>query len=68
LWAFIVYFFLPDAPSNARFFNQRERIVAVKRVSQNETGIKNKFFDKKQIPVACMDPKMILLFVSVGAA
>ncbi|KAH9885922.1 major facilitator superfamily domain-containing protein [Xylariomycetidae sp. FL2044] len=68
VWAFAVYFFLPDAPSNARFLNHRERIIAVKRVSGNETGIKNKSFDKKQAFVAFYDPKAILLFVSVFSA
>ncbi|GME58377.1 mfs general substrate transporter [Neofusicoccum parvum] len=67
-WAFIVWFMLPDSPANAWFLKQRERLVAVKRVSTNETGIKNKAFDKKQILVAFRDPKAILLFISVFAA
>ena len=33
LWAFVIFFALPDAPSNARFLNEREKLVAVKRVS-----------------------------------
>ncbi|KAF9630220.1 hypothetical protein BFW01_g401 [Lasiodiplodia theobromae] len=68
LWAFIVWFLLPDSPSNAWFLKQRERLVAVKRVSGNETGIKNKSFDRKQALVAFQDPKAILLFISVFAA
>ncbi|KAH6656895.1 major facilitator superfamily domain-containing protein [Truncatella angustata] len=68
LWAFVIYFILPDAPSNARFFNHRERLVAVKRVAGNETGIKNKTFKKDQFVVAITDPKTIILFVSVAAA
>ncbi|KAH8887617.1 MFS general substrate transporter [Thozetella sp. PMI_491] len=68
LWSVLVYFVLPDAPSNARFFNERERLVAVKRVSGNETGIKNKEFKKKQAILAFYDPKTILLFISVFAA
>ncbi|KAI5928192.1 major facilitator superfamily domain-containing protein [Camillea tinctor] len=68
LWALVVYSCLPDAPSNARFLSHRERIVAVKRVSANETGIKNKAFNKKQALVAFYDPKALLLFVSVFAA
>ncbi|KAI0124804.1 major facilitator superfamily domain-containing protein [Xylariales sp. AK1849] len=68
LWSFVVFFFLPDAPSSARFFNHRERVVAVKRVSSNETGIKNKSFNKKQALLAFYDPKAIILFISVFAA
>ncbi|KAF2643170.1 MFS general substrate transporter [Massarina eburnea CBS 473.64] len=68
MWAFIVFFFLPDAPSNARFLSERERIIAVKRVAGNETGIKNKAFNTKQAVVALYDPKALLLFTSVFAA
>ncbi|OBT91723.1 hypothetical protein VE01_10277 [Pseudogymnoascus verrucosus] len=68
LWAFVIYFLLPDTPSNARFFNERERLVAVKRVAGNETGIKNKAFNTKQAIQAFADPKALLLFASVFAA
>jgi hypothetical protein len=59
---------LPDSPSNAAFLNERERLVAVRRVAGNETGIKNKSFDKSQIKLGFLDPKTILIFVSVFAA
>ncbi|KAH8901111.1 MFS general substrate transporter [Thozetella sp. PMI_491] len=68
LWSFVIWFALPDSPESAWFLKERERLVAVRRVSGNETGIKNKSFDKKQIWVAFTDPKAILLFISVFAA
>ncbi|KAH0036154.1 MFS general substrate transporter, partial [Aureobasidium melanogenum] len=68
LWAILIWFLLPDSPSKARFLNHRERIVAVKRVAGNETGIKNKSFDKTQVKLGFLDPKTLLLFVSVFAA
>lgn len=68
LWSFLLFFGLSDTPSNARFLNQRQRLVAVQRVSGNETGIKNKSFDKKQALLAFYDPKAVLLFISVFAA
>ncbi|KAI7782560.1 Mfs general substrate transporter [Diaporthe eres] len=68
LWAFVVWFALPDSPSNAWFLNHRERLLGVKRVSDNETGIKNKAFDKKQALVGFFDPKALLLFISVFSA
>ncbi|KAL0256687.1 hypothetical protein SLS55_009083 [Diplodia seriata] len=68
IWAIVVWFMLPDSPSNAWFLKRRERLIAVKRVSGNETGIKNKAFDRKQILVAFRDPKAILLFISVFSA
>ncbi|KAL4937913.1 hypothetical protein BDV06DRAFT_215511 [Aspergillus oleicola] len=68
LWAFLIFFGLPDSPSTAFFLSKEERIIAVKRVSANETGIKNKSFNKKQALTAFIDPKTILLFIAVFAA
>ncbi|KIM99097.1 hypothetical protein OIDMADRAFT_30739 [Oidiodendron maius Zn] len=68
LWAFVIFFLLPDTPANARFLNQRERLIAVKRVAGNEIGIKNKKFVKEQALVAFVDPKAVLVFISVFAA
>ncbi|KAF3016477.1 hypothetical protein E8E14_009414 [Neopestalotiopsis sp. 37M] len=68
LWSFVVWFLLPDNPSKAWFLKERQRLVAIKRVASNETGIKNKAFKKEQIAVAFWDPKGILLFISVFAA
>lgn len=68
LWAVFIYVFLPDSPANARFLNERERLIAVKRVAGNDLGIKNKAFNKNQVFVALTDPKAILIFVSVFAA
>jgi hypothetical protein len=68
LWALVIWFFMADSPTNAHFLSHRERLIAVKRVASNETGIKNKRFDRKQLWVGFTDPKMILLFISVFAA
>ncbi|KAJ0377260.1 hypothetical protein COL26b_004449 [Colletotrichum chrysophilum] len=65
VWSLVIWFLLPDSPSNAFFLNHRERLVAVKRVSENETGIKNKAFDKKQALLGSFDPKTLLLFTAI---
>ncbi|GES63188.1 MFS transporter [Aspergillus terreus] len=68
LWAAVIFFVLPDSPSTAFFLTKPERIIAIKRVAANQTGIKNKSFDKRQGLVALTDPKAILIFISVFAA
>ncbi|KUL82748.1 hypothetical protein ZTR_10908 [Talaromyces verruculosus] len=67
-WALVVFFVLPDSPASAFFLTKRERVMAVKRVAQNQMGIKNKTFNKKQALSTFKDPKAILLFISVFAA
>lgn len=65
LWSFVVFMFLPDTPSNARFFNHRQRLVAVNRVASNETGIKNRAFNRSQVSTVFYDPKTTILFISI---
>lgn len=67
-WSLVVFFVLPDSPASAFFLTKRERVLAVKRVAQNQMGIKNKAFNKKQALSTFKDPKAILLFISVFAA
>ncbi|KAJ7582199.1 major facilitator superfamily domain-containing protein [Mycena floridula] len=67
-WTAVVYFLLSDSPSRARFLTPEERILAVKRVASNQIGIKNKNFKKDQIYISFMDPKTLILFVSIFAA
>ncbi|UNI19484.1 hypothetical protein JDV02_005666 [Purpureocillium takamizusanense] len=68
VWAVAIWLVLPDSPSSASWLTRRERLVAVKRVASNETGIKNKAFDRGQVKLGFLDPKTVLLFISVFAA
>lgn len=59
---------LPDSPSSCKFFDERERAVAVERVAGNRQGVKNKVFKKYQVYQTIRDPKTWILFVmDVGA-
>lgn len=60
--------FLPDLPSTAKFLTDKEKLVAVARVSGNRQGVKNHHFKKYQLWQALKDPKTWILFVmAVGA-
>lgn len=56
-----LYWILPDSPTTARFLNDRERLVAVQRIQENQTGLKNREHKKYQILEAIKDPKVWLL-------
>ncbi|TRM69115.1 major facilitator superfamily domain-containing protein [Schizophyllum amplum] len=68
LWGVYIFFFLPDTPVSAHFLDQRQKAIAVKRVAENRTGIKNKEFKVYQMKEAFRDPKTYLLFVASIAA
>ncbi|KAJ7871730.1 major facilitator superfamily domain-containing protein [Mycena leptocephala] len=40
------WFFFPDSPTNAWFLTPAERVVAVMRLKENQTGVENKLFKK----------------------
>ncbi|KAB8071867.1 major facilitator superfamily domain-containing protein [Aspergillus leporis] len=62
------FLFLPDLPSTAKFLTERERAIAVDRVSINQQGVKNHHFKWYQFWQAAKDPKTWLLFImAVGA-
>lgn len=35
------YFFLPDSPTSVKWLNEREKAIAVQRVAEGQTGVKN---------------------------
>ncbi|KAM0234323.1 hypothetical protein ACHAP5_010137 [Fusarium lateritium] len=49
MWSVLFLYIVPDSPMNARWLNEREKLVTVDRVSQNMIGIKDKAFKWRQI-------------------
>ena len=52
-----MFFFLPDSPVNAKFLTYDQKVLAVKRVAENRTGVKNTEFKRYQVVEAFKDPK-----------
>ncbi|ORX40258.1 major facilitator superfamily domain-containing protein [Kockovaella imperatae] len=59
-----MFFYLPDSPVTAKFLSHDQKVLAVKRVSENRTGVKNTAFKRHQFVEAFKDPKMYLLFLA----
>ncbi|KAJ7806791.1 MFS general substrate transporter [Mycena olivaceomarginata] len=53
----VFWFCFPDSPTNAWFLNPQERVVAILRLQENQTGVENKHFKKEQMIEALTDPK-----------
>ena len=62
-WGFVILFYLPDGPHNAKMLTEYEKVVAVWRISQNQTGLKHHVIVPEQIKEALLDPKSWLLFL-----
>lgn len=62
-WGIMLFFALPDSPVTAWFLNHEERLAAVARVQQNQTGMINRHFKRDQVIEAILDPKTWFFFV-----
>ncbi|KAG0682895.1 hypothetical protein C6P40_001807 [Pichia californica] len=58
-----MWFFLPTLPNEAKFLDEREKFIAVKRVANNMTGVKTLEWDNHQIIDAIKDPKTYFLIL-----
>ncbi|KAF4956261.1 hypothetical protein FSARC_11617 [Fusarium sarcochroum] len=62
-WAFVLFYWLPDTPMNARFLSEEDRRKAIIRVRENMTGIKSDEFKFAQLKEALLDVKCWALVV-----
>ncbi|KAK2029785.1 major facilitator superfamily transporter [Colletotrichum zoysiae] len=52
---------LPDNPMSARFLSQEEKVWAIERLRENQTGVENKHFKWPQFLECFTDPQTYLL-------
>ncbi|KAF2848030.1 allantoate permease [Plenodomus tracheiphilus IPT5] len=67
VWAVVLWFALPKNPASAWFLSERERVVALRRIQDDGTGVESKTFKKEQAIDAFLDVKVWLAAMSVGA-
>jgi hypothetical protein len=65
LFGISLWWLLPDSPLTARWLNDRERIIAIERLKDNRTGVKNSHHKKEQVKEALLDPKVWMLVFAV---
>ena len=66
-WSVVLAFKLPDNPANAWFLTDEERIMAVVRIKDNQTGIESKVFKIEQVREALKDPKVVFNAIGGGS-
>lgn len=52
---------LPDTPMQARFLGEAEKVVLLKHVAANQTGIRNRGFKARQVLEVVLDVQMWLM-------
>lgn len=61
-WAIAILFLLPPDPIRAKGFNDRERYIAVARMRENNSGVRNTHFKTEQVWESLMDVRFWLMF------
>jgi len=61
-----IFFFLPDNPMTSRL-THAEKVVAIERLRENQTGIENKHFKRSQFMEVFRDPQTYLVAIIVTA-
>ena len=64
----VVIFFMPDNPMTAKFLTHQEKVWAIERLRENQTGIENKQFKWRQALECFTDPQTWLLSSIVVAS
>ncbi|KAK5233269.1 hypothetical protein LTR47_005766 [Exophiala xenobiotica] len=65
LLGFLVFMFLPDSPVKALRFTDAEKIAALLRVKENQSGTQNATLKKAQVIESLKDVRVWLVFLSV---
>ncbi|KAI4116275.1 MAG: hypothetical protein LQ338_007742 [Usnochroma carphineum] len=58
---FVTLFFLPDTPMQARFLSEAEKVMLLKHVAINQTGIRNKHYKASQALEVLRDIQLWLM-------
>jgi MFS transporter, ACS family, allantoate permease len=65
LFGLTLFWLLPDSPISASWLTERERLIAVERLRNNQTGIKNNHHKWTQVKEALTDVKVWMLVAGV---
>ncbi|KAK5328326.1 hypothetical protein LTR93_002111 [Exophiala xenobiotica] len=60
-----LFFFMPDSPVSARWLNEREKAIAIKRVTDDQLGVKNTHFKWKQVRETFLDHRFWMMVLQM---
>lgn len=63
IWSFVILFFMPPDPIRAKGFSDREKYIAVARMRQNNSGVRNTHFKRAQVFELLLDRRFWMVFI-----
>lgn len=67
IWAFVVFWFLPNTPLDAKWLSSREKYMLIQRKATDNTGLEAKKFKMEQVWEAVFDAKTWLIWIAIIA-
>ena len=61
----LLYFFMPDSPLSVKWLNEREKAIAIKRVADNQLGVKNTVIKWDQLTEAATDYRVWMMVLQM---
>jgi MFS family permease len=56
-FSFVIFVFLPDSPIEAKFLNERDKLIAVERLRMNQMGVMSRTWKWEHLRESFLDPK-----------
>ncbi|KAJ4269490.1 hypothetical protein NW762_001150 [Fusarium torreyae] len=55
--AFVMFFWMPDSPTEARFLSDEDKVIAIERLRNNQMGVMSREWRTSHVVEALTDPK-----------
>ncbi|KAH8673517.1 major facilitator superfamily transporter [Xylariales sp. PMI_506] len=62
VFSFVMFWFMPDSPMEARFLEPRDKLIAIERLRMNQMGVVSREWRNDHLREALFDPKTWLWF------
>ncbi|KAK6081873.1 allantoate permease [Seiridium cupressi] len=67
VFSFVMFWFMPDSPMEAKFLNGNDKLIAVERLRMNQMGVVSREWSNDQLKEALLDPKTWFWFCLIFA-
>jgi hypothetical protein len=57
VFSFIMFWFMPDSPIEAKFLNDHDKLIAIERLRMNQMGVISREWRNDHLKEALLDPK-----------
>lgn len=57
VFSFVMFWFMPDSPIEAKFLSDNDKLIAIERLRMNQMGVISREWRNDHLKEALLDPK-----------